>query len=199
MLMPMHALFNRLALGALLLAAPALAGESPVILKRAEWKAAAPSLAMTKHAPVAILVHHTGSPQKLKVTLAAKMKGLQRFSQAREKLADGRTKPAWPDVPYHYYIAANGQIAEGRDVNAVGDTNTGYDPKGFIQVVLEGNFDSEKVTAEQEVSLTQLLSMLSNRHKINKANILTHKDKAQTACPGADLSKKLPDIIAAIK
>jgi N-acetylmuramoyl-L-alanine amidase len=197
--MPMPNSCNRLLLAALLLATPAFAAQPPPLLSRDGWNAKAPTLAMTAQKPVAILVHHTGSPQKPESTLAAKMQGLQRFSQAREKLADGRMKPAWPDVPYHFYIAADGKIAEGRDINAVGDTNTGYDPTGFIQVVVEGNFETETLSDAQATALQDLLQWLKDSYGVTSSAILAHNDKAQTACPGKDLAKKLPDIVAKLK
>jgi hypothetical protein len=176
----------------------AFAANAPEILSREGWQAKAPSSKMSAQKPSAILVHHTGSPQKLKTALVAKMRGLQRFSQAKEKLADGRTKPAWPDVPYHFYIAADGEVAEGRDINAIGDTNTGYDPSGFIQVVVEGNFENEKVSDAQAASLKTLLHWLMQKHGIKAGAIQAHNNKAQTACPGKDLAEKLPGIVAAI-
>jgi N-acetyl-anhydromuramyl-L-alanine amidase AmpD len=133
---------------------------------------------------------------KPKLGVAAKMKGLQRFSQSAEKLADGRMKPAWPDVPYHFYIAADGKIAEGRDINAVGDTNTGYNPQGYIQVVVEGNFEVEKVAAPQLESLKLLLASLKKAHGITAQNVLGHSDKAQTACPGKNLEALIGDVAA---
>jgi hypothetical protein len=175
------------------------AGEGPAVVSRSEWGAKPASLKMTPQKPIAILVHHTGSAMKPKLTLVSKMKGLQRFSQAKEKLSDGRMKPAWPDVPYHFYISSDGKIAEGRDINAVGDTNTGYNPDGFIQVVLEGNFDKEQVTAEQSDALKTLLSFLTTKYSINPASISGHNSKAQTACPGKDLDAKLPGIVAGLK
>jgi N-acetylmuramoyl-L-alanine amidase len=182
----------------LIMATQVVAAETPPITLREGWGAKPPSMTMVKQIPSAILIHHTGSNQKLKTTLAAKMRGLQRFSQAREKLSDGRTKPAWPDVPYHFYISVDGQIAEGRNINAVGDTNTGYNPAGFIQVVVEGNFESEKVTEAQTASLQALLRSLMKKYKIEASAIQAHKDKAQTACPGKDLAEKLPGIIAGL-
>jgi hypothetical protein len=183
----------------LLLATPLAAAEKPMMLSREDWQAKPPSLAMTPQKPVAILVHHTGSVMKIKTMLAAKMRGLQRFSQAKEKLADGRTKPAWPDVPYHFYIAADGKIAEGRNITAVGDTNTGYNPSGYIQVVVEGNFDVEKPTASQLASLQSLLLWLKQTYNVKPSAIQSHNDKAQTACPGKNLSAKLTGIVNALK
>jgi hypothetical protein len=192
--------FSSLALAFwIVFAAAVLGGDAPKVLSRKDWQAEAPTLKMSAQKPVAILVHHTGSPQKPKTSLVSKMRGLQRFSQAKEKLADGRTKPAWPDVPYHFYIAVDGKIAEGRDINAVGDTNTGYDPSGFIQVVVEGNFDNEKMSVPQTAALKSLLQWLMEKHGIEATSIQAHKDKAQTACPGKHLSEKLPGIIAELK
>jgi N-acetylmuramoyl-L-alanine amidase len=191
---------NKLAFAVfLLVCSTAIAAEKPAMLSREAWQAKPPSVPMTSQRPVAILVHHTGSPMKPKAALFAKMRGLQRFSQAKEKLSDGRMKPAWPDVPYHFYIANDGKIAEGRSITSVGDTNTGYDPAGFIQVVVEGNFETEQPTAAQLQSLGSLLSWLKQTYNIKPASILGHKNKAQTACPGKNLSSKLPDIIAALR
>jgi hypothetical protein len=182
-----------------LIASTAIAAEAPALLTREAWQAKPPSMAMRPQKPTAILIHHTGSAMKPKATLIAKMKGLQRFSQAREKLSDGRTKPEWPDVPYHFYIAVDGKIAEGRNVNAMGDTNTGYDPTGFIQVVVEGNFETEKLTDAQAASLKSVLQWLMDKYQIKATSILSHKDKAQTACPGKDLAERLPGIVAELK
>jgi N-acetylmuramoyl-L-alanine amidase len=191
---------NRLLLAFLVFSATAVfAAEPPDLLTREAWQAKAPSLKMTEQKPVAILIHHTGSAMKPKTSLTAKMKGLQRFSQANEKLSDGRMKPAWPDVPYHFYIAADGQVAEGRDINAVGDTNTGYDPAGYIQLVVEGNFDNEQLTEPQAAALTKTLKWLMEKYSIKASAIMMHKEKAQTACPGKDLEAKLPGIIAGLK
>jgi hypothetical protein len=174
-------------------ATPAFA--EPRILTRGQWQAKPVLGEMQQHKPVAILVHHTGSAMKPKTALVKKMQSLQRFSQAKEKLADGRIKPAWPDVPYHFYIDVNGAIAEGRSITAVGDTNTGYDPKGFVQVVVEGNFDTEKITSAQVAALTAMLKELKKTYTIKNSAILAHNDKAQTACPGKDLTLKLKEIL----
>jgi hypothetical protein len=188
-----------LALVFLIAATPAVAAEVPSLLSRTEWGAKPPSQKMVMQVPTAILVHHTGSAMKPKLSLTVKMQGLQRFSQAREKLADGRIKPAWPDMPYHFYISSDGKIGEGRAINAVGDTNTGYDPAGYIQVVVEGNFETEMVTVAQVSSLESLLKWLTEKYQIKPNQISGHKAKAQTACPGKDLEAKLPGIVASLK
>jgi tetratricopeptide (TPR) repeat protein len=161
------------------------------ILSRQEWGAKPPNGAMKPHQPGRITIHHTATPQKPARTLADKLAALQTFSQNEGKLGNGKPKPAWPDVPYHYYIDCQGGIAEGRDVNSVGDTNTDYDPTGHLLIVLEGNFEEEKVTAPQWATLVKAVSWLAARHRVSPDEVQGHKDFADTLCPGKALHEQL--------
>jgi hypothetical protein len=147
---------------------------------------------MKPHELSRITVHHTATAQKPDTTLERKMRALQDFSQQSAKLAGGGTKPAWPDVPYHFYVDVRGRIAEGRNIGYAGDTNTDYDPTGHILVVVEGNFETEQPTAEQLRELHKLLRWLSGRWRIPAAEIKGHDDYAATACPGKNLKSELP-------
>ena len=164
----------------------------PQILSRQVWKANDAIGKMQSHTIQHITVHHTASPQKSGVALEKKMQSLQRFSQSESRLASGKIKPAWGDVPYHFYIAANGQIAEGREIEYVGDTNTDYDPRGHALIVLEGNFENEQPSTKQLESLRELVAWLSAKYEIPVAEIKGHNDYASTACPGVNLKKELP-------
>lgn len=147
---------------------------------------------MKPHTPSRITVHHTAEPQRADITLEQKMRALQNFSQRPAKLAGGQRKPAWPDVPYHFYIDLRGQIAEGRDIGYAGDTNTDYDPTGHALIVLEGNFEKEQPTPAQLEQLTALLRWLSWRWQVPASEIKGHSDYAATACPGKNLKSELP-------
>lgn len=164
----------------------------PKILSRNEWGAKTPVGKMKHHSPDRITVHHTASHQRRDLSIEQKMRDLQKFSQNPSQLATGRTKPAWPDVPYHFYIGFDGQIAEGRDVNFVGDTNTDYDPTGHILIVLEGNFEEEQPSSAQIDSLRCLARWLTGYWRIPPSAIKGHKDYASTACPGRNLEDELP-------
>jgi N-acetylmuramoyl-L-alanine amidase len=192
--MPMPSNFNKFCIILVFVLQASAARADISLVTREQWQAKPPTAAMKTQKPVAILVHHTGSAMNPEKSLEQKMRGLQRFSQAKEKLKDGRTKPAWPDVPYHFYIAADGRIAEGRAITAVGDTNTGYNPTGFIQIVVEGNFETETPEAAQTTALKTLLASLSKTYAIKPDQILAHNDKAQTACPGKNLKALLPSV-----
>jgi len=80
-------------------------------------------------------------------------------------------------------------------VSFAGDTNTNYDPLGHIGVVLEGNFETEHPTPEQQATLRALLGTLRQEHGISALNIGSHDDHASTACPGKHLSEMLPALI----
>ena len=193
-----------LALGALLctaLPAPAQSAWRPdgvEYLSRAEWGARAPVAAMERQRPARITIHHTASPQAPARTLAQKLRGLQGFSQAPGALASGGTKPAWPDIPYHYYVAVDGSVGEGREVGYVGDSNTAYDPRGHVLIVVEGNFETEHPTPAQWEALVRLTAAVAARWRIDPATIDGHRDFAQTLCPGKNLEARLPRLRTAV-
>ena len=162
------------------------------VITREDWKANAPVLEMIPHRPQFITIHHTGMPQKPKLSIQKKLQALQNFSQKDSPMADGSIKKAWPDVPYHFYIATSGEIAEGRDINFQGDSNTDYDLNGHILIVVEGDFNKEKVLPLQWESLRKLVSYISSQYKISRKTITGHKDQAETTCPGSNLYAKLP-------
>ncbi len=166
----------------------------PKMLSRAEWKAKPPVGQMKAHTPRYITIHHTATKKKPTVPLAEKLRNLQNFSQHEDKLDTGKIKPPWLDVPYHFYIAAGGEIGEARDLHFAGDTNTEYDPTGHLLVVLEGNFEEEEPTDAQIKSTIALVAWLSQTYRIPAEKIATHKDYARTACPGKNLYLLVPKI-----
>ena len=133
----------------------------PEVITRAMWHAKAALVGGIRQQPTAIILHHTGTNSNPNVSVEAKMRNLQSFSQSHQTLSHGHQRLAWTDVPYHFYVDVSGRVAEGRDVRFVGDTNTNYNPEGFIQIVVEGNFEKEKPTPGQLDSLRDLLVWLS--------------------------------------
>jgi hypothetical protein len=166
----------------------------PPMLSRAAWQAAPPVLEMKTHRIEHITIHHTAVKQNPPRSLADKLKALQNFSQNPGTLGSGKAKPAWPDVPYHYYIDCHGQIGEAREVKFVGDTNTAYDPTGHALVVLEGNFEEEEPPAAQLAALRGMIAWLAARYQVPPNRIGGHQDFAQTLCPGKNLQALLPEL-----
>lgn len=167
-------------------------------LPRAAWGANAPVLAMKAHEPRRITIHHTATRQAPSRPLADKMQALQRFSQREDSLADGRRKRQWADVPYHMYIAVDGEVAEGREWRYVGDSNTPYDPTGHFLIVLEGSFDSDTLTSAQREALDALVMAAARRWRIPPERIAGHRDYAPTRCPGRNVYSELSRIRARV-
>jgi hypothetical protein len=171
----------------------------PVIVSRAEWKAKAPGPGMEPQTVTGIILHHTGVRKNPKVSLENKMRGLQSFSQHQGQVSPGHWKPAWPDVPYHFYVDAAGRIAEGRDVSFAGDTNTNYKTTGFIQIAVEGDFEKETPGEEQLNALRELLPWLLFWNGFAVENVSMHMDHAQTDCPGKNFKMVLPGLLSQVR
>lgn len=164
----------------------------PTIISRQEWKAKPMRGEGKPNAVDCITIHHTGVAQKANFPIEKKLQNLQHFSQTESKLASGKMKPAWLDVPYHFYIAIDGKIAEGREIKFVSDTNTEYDPTNHATIVVEGTFDIEEPTAEQQESLLALVAWLSVKYQVPADRIKVHNEYAKTVCPGTNLKKTIP-------
>ena len=99
----------------------------------------------------------------------------------------------WLDVPYHYAIAPDGQIFEGRDWRYRPDSNTSYSLDGVLNVELMGNFEEQPVSRQQLESLVSLLAYVCREHNLSPQEITSHRLMApgQTVCPGRDLQRYL--------
>jgi hypothetical protein len=91
------------------------------------------------------------------------------------------------DLPYHLLIDLKGNVYEGRPLWAKGDTETSYDPTGHFLVLVEGNFETQQPTAQQNAALAMALAWGSQVYTLPTSSIRGHKDLAATACPGANL------------
>jgi uncharacterized protein YbbC (DUF1343 family) len=169
--------------------------EEMEIMSREEWNAQPAREGLKWHIPKYITIHHTGTNQNPARSTAEKLQALQKFSYTEGVLGDGVTpKKPWPDVPYHYYIAVDGTVAEGREIQYEGDSNTDYDLTGHALIVVEGNFQKEKIKDIQYEKLEQLVIALAKKYKVPAEEISGHKDQAETTCPGEDLYKLLPQL-----
>ena len=149
---------------------------------------------MKPHKPSIITVHHTATTAAPERSLSGKLRSLQEFSQHEGMLSSGKTKPAWPDMPYHFYIDVHGKVAEAVNINFVGESATDYDATGHILVVLEGNFEKTEPTKEQMETLFKMVSWLARKYKVPADKISSHKSFAPTACPGKNLENRLDEI-----
>lgn len=140
-------------------------------------------------APRRLTVHYTDTPKNYRRSLNEKLCIL--FQYAATKI-EGSKKKLWGDIPYHFYIAADGQLGEARDPYYLVDSNTRYDREGHIAIVIEGN-KADGVTPGQKKKLFALLRELQTRFRVPRHMIGTHKNFAQTDCPGSAILKAVAE------
>lgn len=149
------------------------------VIPRSEWKAADPRF-FAKHVPVRITVHHEGTKLLPADDAIRKIKGIQTWGMGPDR--------NWADVPYHFFIAPDGKIYEGRDVYTAGETNTEYNPSGHLLICCLGNYEVQEVPAEQLNALIKMIAWSSITYKIPAETLSTHRDNSkQTTCPGKNL------------
>ncbi len=173
---------------------------APKIISRVEWGAQPVILDPPKQKITWITLHHTGTRQNKERSFVDKLRGLQSWSQKPGKVGE-KDKPAWPDIPYHFYIDWQGEIAECRPIEVVGDTNTSYDPTGHALVVLEGTFPTDDFTEAQRLALYRMVWMLAEKYQVPDSRIAGHINHApgETDCPGSSVSDELPKIRAWVR
>lgn len=169
------------------------------VVPRAAWGARAAKPDMT-HNPQkhVIAVHHTAGYAN---SDAATVRGTQSYHM------DAR---GWSDIGYHFLVAVNGTIYEGRELQWQGAHVAGHNP-GAIGVNFMGCFDSKEcyppkypavasVTDAMIQSMGQLVGVLCAHYGIdvNDQKIKGHKEfsGAKTACPGDRVMERMPEIRA---
>jgi N-acetyl-anhydromuramyl-L-alanine amidase AmpD len=96
----------------------------------------------------------------------------------------------WADIPYHFLIAPDGRIYEGRNVFTTGETATEYDPTGHLLITCLGNLEVQEVPPQQLAALTKLIAYCCKQYTLPYETLSTHRDNSkQTTCPGKNLYK----------
>lgn len=150
--------------------------------QRASWGSVDSVNADYEHKIEYITIHHGGEIYPDDKNTVEYLQNLQTWSRNTKK---------WIDVPYHFIIDRKGNIYEGRPLNYRGDTNTTYDPTGHALIVLLGNFEEQALLKEQIASLKKMTAYLKETYSVPAEKIKTHKDYAETLCPGKKLSAYL--------
>jgi hypothetical protein len=138
------------------------------------------------HQITKITIHHSGDPGPMTINEdpVKKLRALQNW---------GRDEKNWWDVPYHFLIAPNGTIYEGRDYKYMGETNTKYDQNGHLLITMMGNYELQQPTPESLKSLMDIMAWASATFKVPMDKIYGHCDLTQTDCPGKYLYQYLSD------
>lgn len=149
------------------------------IIPRSGWNAAA-AKSFARHEPVRITIHHEGTRLLPGDDAVRKIKAIQTWGMGPDR--------KWADVPYHFFIAPDGRIYEGRDIHTAGETNTEYDPAGHLLICCLGNYEEQEVPETQLKALVRMIAWCSKTYNIPFETLSTHRDQSkQTTCPGKNL------------
>lgn len=96
---------------------------------------------------------------------------------------DWHLQRGWNGIGYHFVIRQNGDIEEGRPLDAVGAHASSFANADSIGICLTGNFMQSKPSEEQLASLADLVKYLRELYH-SELKILRHKDVNHTLCPG---------------
>ena len=166
---------------------PAARLEKPPIVTGKQWGSEPqPIPDSRRHVPKYVTIHHAGVLVKSTTDPAKFVKNMQGWGQREKK---------WPDLAYHFLIAPDGRIFEGRSLDYEPDTNTKYALQGHVGVELMGDFGKQRMTPRQLDSLVKLTAWICREYAIDPILIAGHNDRAprQTSCPGADLYRYISD------
>jgi hypothetical protein len=123
-----------------------------------------------------ITIHHTATV--LNKNARFSLRGMQRY-HIMEK--------GWADIAYHYLIAPDGKIYEGRDATYRGSSSTDYELDRNLMIALIGNFEKYSPSASALLSLNNLVVNKLLKYNLKPAAVYTHGEQADTLCPGRHL------------
>lgn len=162
------------------------------VVRRGEWKALPPTAPYAPHTPAMFTLHHTrGHSPKNYAEAVSEMQFLQDYHQ------NGR---GWIDIGYHFLISPQGDIFEGRPVNALGahvkNRNTGN-----VGISVMGNYHppvSQQPAKETLYTFTEMGKYLKTAYDISVSSFYAHREIGPTACPGDELYALMPQLKDAI-
>lgn len=128
-----------------------------------------------------IVIHHTGNPTD--------------DDLSAEEIHESHLAQGWAGIGYHFVIRKDGAIELGRPMDTIGAHAYGYN-NCSIGIHVCGNFELAEPTPEQIESCAILVAWLSEEYgvKVNRSNVVGHRDLMATACPGESLYAQLDTV-----
>jgi len=150
------------------------------IIPRSGWNAA-DARDYKPQVPVQITVHHEGGKVLSETDDAVRrIKNIQTWGMGPDR--------NWTDIPYHFLIAPDGTVYEGRNPLVAGETATEYDPSGHLLISFLGNYEKQELNDKLLDVLTRLIAKLCIQYNISPETIASHRDHSKmTTCPGKNI------------
>lgn len=170
--------------------APTNIGLPPGVIPRTTWARANPIPSrMEPMLPVSrITIHHDGMPP---ISIRNKAQAMARLEQIRTAHL-GR---GFGDIGYHYIIDPDGNVWQGRPLAWQG-AHVKAQNENNLGIMVMGNFEVQRPTQAQIASAQRFVKSQMATYRVPVGRVYTHKELAQTACPGRNLQ---PILVASRK
>lgn len=144
-----------------------------------------------RHTPKFVTLHHAAVLWTNDRDPIEFLRNMQSWGKRRPQVEEPPRNTYWPDLPYHFLIAPDGRVFEGRPLEYEPESNTKYDLQGHLGVELMGNFEEQRPSRAQVEAAVRLVAWLVAKYELPLESIRTHQQVAQgqTACPGRDFAR----------
>jgi hypothetical protein len=153
----------------------------PSILSRSSWNARSAQWGMTSHTPERIVFTHEGG--------AVCCDGENPATRVRGNQLVHMNDVGWPDIAFHYIVAPDGRIYEGRDDNFQSNSsyariNSGYDLDGTLVVGILGHYDNQQPTRAGLAAAEELIAWLCQEYDLPTSRVYYFRDLAPNDVSG---------------
>jgi hypothetical protein len=151
------------------------------LMRRSEWTVVAPRLDRMRKAGRfhRLTIHHSGSTKAVHTIKNAVIHDLDGVLTSHRQRRYG-------DIGYHFIIDYAGRVWEGRS-HAFQGAHVLGENEGNLAVMLLGNFDKQKPSEQQLVSMYKTIHALRKQYAIPSKSVYGHRDLGASACPGKNV------------
>jgi len=151
------------------------------ILRRIDWTTVIPRRWLLRRAVEfeRITVHHVGKTTNYDVSRSRVVRDL-------DGILTEHMDRNYGDIGYHFVIDYAGRLWEGRSLAYEGAHVSGHNERN-IGIVVIGNFDMQRPSDEQLITVEQIVTVLREYYGISQKKVFGHRDLSPSACPGDNL------------
>ena len=136
--------------------------------------------------PKYITIHHDGMAAAF--TDTSQSSAAARLETIRIAHLTRRDGGKWGDIGYHFAIDPAGRLWEGRSLRWQG-AHVKAKNEGNIGVVVLGNYELQTMNRAQSAAVESTLRQLMKKYNVPVSRVRTHREWADTLCPGKDLQR----------
>jgi hypothetical protein len=165
--------------------------DNGMVIPRSAWAGGDPirsRMNLANQAYFKISVHHDGTTA---FTTTSRDAAARRLEQIRQAHLNRKGEP-FGDIGYHYLIDPAGRVWQGRDTSWQGAHVAGQNP-GNLGICMLGNYNMQQPNGAQRASLDRFVRSQMSYYGIGINQVRTHKEQAQTECPGRSLQMYMND------